>query len=99
MASQVEINFRSAGGGLTQNAKLAAYFRAHPNEWLAMPELAKIITPTGIGAAVHSRVADCRKKFKMTILHRAGRTAGGMAISEYFYDALQQENSGVAGPF
>ena len=73
MASQTEMDFRAARGGETQNERLAAYFRANPGRWIAMPELAKVITHTGIGAAVHSRVADCRKKFGMTILHRGGR--------------------------
>jgi hypothetical protein len=96
MPSQVELNFRAARGGMTQNAKLAAYFRAHPNRWLPMPELAKVITPTGIGAAVHSRVADCRKKFEMTILHRGGKhPESGLATSEYFY-RLQGPETGAA---
>jgi hypothetical protein len=98
MASQVELAFRAQGGGVSQNDKLAAYFRARPNEWLPMPELAKIITPTGIGAAVHSRVADCRKKFKMNILHRGGKTAAGMAISEYLFDPLHGPETMVAEP-
>jgi len=85
--NQVELEFRSSGAGTSQNARLAAHFRAHPLEWLPMPSLARIITPTGIGAAVHSRVADCRKKFAMTIYHRGGKNPQtGLSISEYLYD-------------
>jgi len=54
----------------TQNELLEAEFRRRPGEWIEMPELAVVITPTGIGAAVHSRVSDLRTKHGMTIEHR-----------------------------
>ena len=88
MPSQVEMDFRAARGRESQNQRLAAYLRANAGRWIPMPELARIITPTGVGAAVHSRVADCRKKFGMTILHRGGKNRlTGLATSEYFYSA------------
>ena len=61
---------------MTQNSKLRSYLLDRPNQWVAMPELAKVITPTGIGAACHSRIADCRKKFEMDIRHRNERVDG-----------------------
>jgi hypothetical protein len=91
--TQAELEFRAVGGGRTQNEKLAAYLRANVGRWIPMPELAKVITPTGIGAAVHSRVADCRKPpFGMEIQHRRGRNRlTGLTTSEYLYDGSHNE--------
>ncbi len=87
MPSQVELDFRASKGGESQNERLAAYLRANAGRWIPMPELARVITPTGVGAAVHSRVADCRKKFGMRIVHRGGKNRlTGLATSEYFYE-------------
>lgn len=86
MPAQIELEFRAAGGGTSQNERLAAYLRARAGEWLAMPELARVITATGIGAAVHSRIADCRRKFGMEIEHKGGRNrATGAHESFYRY--------------
>jgi len=85
---QAELTFRAHAGGVTQNARLAAYFKANPNRWLPMPELAQIITPTGIGAAVHSRVADCRKA-GLNISHRNERHHGQV---HSFYCYLPDDN-------
>lgn len=86
MTTQTELEFRAAGGGLTQNERLAAYLREHADVWLAMPALARVITETGIGAAVHSRIADCRRKFGMVIEHKGGRNrATGACESFYRY--------------
>jgi hypothetical protein len=85
MPTQTELEFR-ATQGTSQNDRLAAYLRARPGEWIPMPELARVITETGIGAAVHSRIADCRKKFEMNIEQRSSRHPGtGLTISEYCY--------------
>lgn len=65
--SNVQLEFTAARGGATQNQRLRDHFLAHPNRWLPMPELARVITPTGVGAAVHSRITDCRQQFGMTI--------------------------------
>lgn len=72
--SQAE--FESASAGKTQNELLRDYFMAHPDQWLAMPLLAKIISRTGVGTAVHSRVQNCRDHYSMTILNRVRRPAG-----------------------
>jgi len=62
--------------GASQNVALRDYFLAHPDVDIAMPILAKIITETGIGAAVHSRVNDCRLKFGMNIINTVRRRDG-----------------------
>jgi hypothetical protein len=99
MVSQIELEFRAARGGQTQNEKLAGYLAARPGVWLAMPELAKVITPTGIGAAVHSRVADCRKKFGMVIEHKGGRNRGtGLSESWYLYAGQRDDQSAITNP-
>lgn len=52
--------------GRTQTEKLRALFLASPGQWLSMIWLGRII-----GAwAVHSRVADCRRRFQMNIENR-----------------------------
>lgn len=96
---QVELEFRADGRGRTQNERLRDYLVAHPNCWLPMPELARVITATGIGAAVHSRIADCRRKFGMTLLHKGGRnrTTGGR-ISEYYYEDHASSDQGEHNP-
>lgn len=60
--NQSETEYRSKDHAPSQNDKLEAYFAAHANEWLDLPTLAVVITPTGIGAAVRSRVSDLRTK-------------------------------------
>jgi hypothetical protein len=70
----------------SQNQRLAAYLKARPGEWLAMPDLARVITSTGVGAAVHSRIADCRRKFGMAIAHRSERGKDGQCRSFYRLD-------------
>ena len=87
MVTQTELEFRAQGGGRTQNVRLRDYFLARPKEWIPMPELARVITETGIGAAVHSRVADLRKKFGMIILHK-----GGSKSLYYYDDGTQTQN-------
>jgi len=71
---QIELELQPAARPrrLTQVDKLEAHFRARPGMWLPMPQLAQVITQTGIGAAVHSRVADLRTKRGMNIEHRGG---------------------------
>lgn len=55
---------------LTQNEKLEKHFLSNPGEWIDMPVLALVITETGIGAAVHSRVSDLRTKRGLHIEHK-----------------------------
>lgn len=63
MISTIESSYR-AQASPTQNDLLEAYLRGHPNRWITMPDLAYVI-----GAyAVHSRIADLRKR-GMTIEH------------------------------
>lgn len=98
MPSQIELEFRASAGGVSQNERLAAYFKANAGRWLPMPELARVITPTGVGAAVHSRVADCRKKFGMQIVQRSSRNKlTGLTKSEYLYED-GQKTEGCALP-
>lgn len=83
MTTQLEFQARSSGR--SQNHKLADYLRANPGRWLPMPELAQVITPTGIGAAVHSRIADLRK-LGLTIEHRNEKNHhDGLVHSFYKY--------------
>lgn len=70
MPTVEQLTFEQAALGNTQNARLLRIFRARPNEWIPMPELAELI-----GAyAVHSRVADLRTKHGMTIRTRTEGT-------------------------
>jgi hypothetical protein len=84
MISELQLEFQARNVGKSQNERLADFLKSNPDRWIPMPELAKVITPTGIGVAVHSRVNDCRKKYGMTIEHRNERKAGTTA-SYYKY--------------
>jgi len=82
----VQEEFTRIDAGETQEHRLARYLMARPGEWVPMPTLALVITPTGIGAAVHSRVAGARRRFGMTIEQRRGKnTATGLCKSDYRY--------------
>jgi len=87
MVTATELEFRKSPRGPTQNEKLRDYLIPRVGAWVPMPELAKVITPTGIGAAVHSRIADCRKKFGMMIEQRTVRDQPGH--SEYRFTTFQ----------
>lgn len=93
MPSQSQIEFQRADAGRTQNEKLRDHLTQHPRQWVAMPELAKVITPTGIGAAVHSRVNDCRRVFNMHIEKRRRRVDGTWE-HDYFFDPELPSNFG-----
>ncbi len=80
--SQTELEFRSSPQSGTQNAKLLVFLLNHPDTWHPMPRLAQVITSTGIGAAVHSRIADLRKAGH-TIKNRRSKSPSGQCISEY----------------
>lgn len=66
----------------TQNHILHAFLTARPGEWIPMPELAKAISQTGIGVAVHSRVADLRR-LGMDIQNRKENGQDGVCHSFY----------------
>lgn len=80
--TQTEIDFRSTQGGHSQTEKLREMFLAQPGEWRSMTELGK-----AIGAwAVHSRVADCRRKFGMNIENKTVMDRdSGQRFSYYRY--------------
>jgi hypothetical protein len=80
--NQTQQEFDTADAGNSQEHLLARYLIARPYAWVPMPQLARIITDTGIGTAVHSRVAGARRRFGMDIQQRRGRSAGH---SEYRY--------------
>lgn len=62
-----QLEFAEKVQGRTQTEQLRALFLARPGQWLGMTELG-----AAIGAwAVHSRVADCRRRFAMTIENRS----------------------------
>lgn len=83
MSSQLELEFRAAGGGKTQNDRLRAILVARPGEWIPMVELGRLI-----GAwAVHSRIADLRRVHGMRIECRASvDPVTGQRLSSYRYD-------------
>lgn len=83
--NEAQLEFQVDQGGKTQNEKLRAYLLQRPGVWVEMPALAKVITDTGIGAAVHSRVNDCRNKFAMEIRNKRGKK-NGKCISFYMYE-------------
>ncbi len=82
MPPQTEIEFRWTAGGASQADKLRELFLARPGDWLNMTELGR-----AIGAwAVHSRVADCRRKFGMVIENKTElNQQTGKRISFYCY--------------
>jgi hypothetical protein len=71
--------------GKSQNEALRDYFLSRPKVAIPLPVLAKVITNTGLGAAVHSRVNDCRKKFGMNIRNILKRRNGN-TVSLYAYE-------------
>ena len=79
---QAELEFRATPQPGTQNAKLMEFLQANPDVWHPMPRLAQVITPTGIGAAVHSRIADLRKA-GLVIENRRSKSPTGQCASEY----------------
>ncbi len=83
MVSQLEIDFRASAGGHTQNDRLREIFLSQPGTWLDMVSLGR-----QIGAwAVHSRVADLRKRWGMTILCRTHLDPSThRRISSYYYE-------------
>ena len=74
--------FDTADAGHSQEHLLARYLISRPYTCVPMPQLARVVTDTGIGTAVHSRVAGARRRFGMDIQQRRGRSAGH---SEYRY--------------
>lgn len=94
MVTQTELQFRASAGGRSQNGRLKAYLEGNANRWLPMPELARVITETGVGAAVHSRIADCRRKFGMVIEHKGGRNRAS-GVNESFYRYVPGPNEQI----
>ncbi len=65
---------------LTYRDAVAAYFKAHPGEWIDGMELARVA-----GAyAWRSRCAECRTQLGMTVENRQ-RKVGRRTVSEYRY--------------
>lgn len=94
MSTAVQLEFARADAGRSQNHRLRDYLTLNPRQWIPMPELAKVITATGIGAAVHSRVNDCRKKFGMHIERKLAKGQDGQCLPSYFYDPDLPSNFG-----
>ena len=95
MITQAELDFRAARGGLTQNAKLAMLFLDRPREWVPMTELARVLGCF----AVHSRVADVRRRFaeKGGDIFNRTRLVDGQRHSFYWFcpDGRRPPNSEV----
>lgn len=81
-----QAEFTATAAGRSQNQKLRDYLAERPHRWIAMPELAKVITPTGIGAAVHSRVNDVRLKWDLCIEQAAKHPGTGERGSWYYFN-------------
>jgi hypothetical protein len=82
MPTQTELEFRATAGGQSQAERLRELFLARPGEWISMTDLGR-----AIGAwAVHSRVADCRRKFGMLIENKTElNRETGQRFSYYRY--------------
>lgn len=65
----------------TFTARVAAYFKAHPGEWLDGDSFRNI----GGKYAYRTRISDCRVDLGMRIENRKRRVGGGPVISEYRY--------------
>jgi len=68
--------------GRSQCERIFGRLKSRVGEWVAMPELALAASRTGIGMAVHSRVADLRAR-GYAIEHRNERGEDGMCESYY----------------
>jgi hypothetical protein len=57
----------------TQLDRLEAYFRERPGQWIDLPDLARAISKngSGVGLAVHSRIAELRQRRGMKIENRS----------------------------
>lgn len=98
MSTELQREFELADAGRSQNEKLRDYLKAHPLSWVPMPELAKVISPTGngVGIAAHSRVNDCRKKYGMHIERQVKlNSATGQRVVSYLYDPNLPSNFGL----
>lgn len=71
---------------MTLNDRLAAYFRAHPNQWLDGRDLARIAGYAGW----RTRVSNLRTQRGMTIENRCRRFPD-LVISEYRYRVSDPE--------
>jgi hypothetical protein len=91
MVSQIQIEFTVRLGGRTQCDRILARLQASEGEWVPMPELALVATPTGIGTAVHSRIADLRKR-GCAIDRRCERNEDGRCCSYYRLIAIPPES-------
>jgi len=78
-------DFKSSGGGRTQCERILAALRERAGEWVAMPLLARIASPTGDGAglAVHARIGDLRGRGHF-IAWRGGSRGQGRSNSSYY---------------
>jgi hypothetical protein len=65
----------------TQLEKLRAYLMARPGQWIPMPKLVEVCG----SYVIHSRCAEMRRAFKITILNRSSRKPDGICCSEYCY--------------
>ena len=65
----------------SQNDRLQAHFQACAGEWLAMPDLVRVV-----GAyAIHSRVAELRKRGMMIVNKRVREPGSRLCHSFYRY--------------
>lgn len=86
--TETEYRAKSSPG---QNDLLEAYFRAHPNVWIAMPVLVEV---TG-SYVVHSRVADCRNLRGMHIEHRNKWQVNGRRVCCSQYRFVPSESQPI----
>lgn len=78
MTTQLELAFRANRGGVTQTDTILRVLLERRGEWVSMPELWR-----ASGAfAVHSRVADIRKR-GFTVEQRSRRDQDGTCKSCY----------------
>jgi len=66
---------------MTYRDKVAAYFKAHPVEWID----GMVLSQLGGVYAWRTRVSECRTQLQMPIDNRICRTEGGMKVSQYRY--------------
>ena len=64
---------------MNRTERIAALFRARPNEWLS----AYLLMQSGGAMAWRTRVSECRTLLGMQIDSRVERDANGVAVSYY----------------
>ena len=71
----------------TFTAIVAAYFAAHPHQWIN----ADVLMEIGGRYAFRTRMSECRRQLLMPIRNRQSKRRDGSTLSEYRYEPGPQQ--------